>query len=510
MSDEGLRESLREGTMVGRYRILRPIAEGGMSIVYEAEHVDLQRSVALKIIRASYAGDPTLIQRFVLEARAASRLRHPHVVQITDMGFEGGRAFLVMDLLVGEDLSTLLEREGPLGVELAVDILLPIASAVAAAHAEGIVHRDLKPENVFVSRGSRGRPHPVLIDFGVARRKLVAPRLTRANELVGTPLYMAPEQVEGGRELDERADGYALGSIIYHAVTGTPPYRAGNLMALFAAIQRGGAPPPSHHRPGLPSEFDGVVLRAMAASPEERFASARDLGRALWPFASSVTRTLWAEEFGRPSLTPMIPPSTERPRRPPATTRPPPAAKRERTSVSVAALKELGLFSDCPDAAVEEFLGRTGGWLFPAGSGVLAEGANAHAAYLLLRGEVEVIKSVTGSYFRLGTLRAGDVFGHGALVARGSRTVSIVAMSDAVSLRIGGDVFESMMCSTDATSQALRSLVVVSGIRQLRRATHRLATLLDRGEGASSAQELLYLQSAVREWSLPIAEPDSA
>lgn len=507
MSTEGpLGDPVPAGTLLGRYRVLRLLAEGGMAMVYEAEHVDLQRRVALKAMKAGYALDPTLVQRFVLEARAASRLQHPNVVRVTDVGVESGRAFMVMDLLEGEDMNALLQRSGPLPVSRVVDVLLPIVSAVAAAHAEGIVHRDVKPENIFLARAAHDREHPVLLDFGISRQRSVrGPVLTRVGETIGTPQYMSPEQLAGDRELDGRSDEYALGVVLYQCTTGTVPFEASTLAALLARMLQERPDPPSARRPGLAGGFDAVVLRAIAARREDRYPSVRELGRALWPFASPRVRAVWAEEFGRPStVRPLDAGQGARPLQLAPTL--PAVGQAAAANVTIADLRAQGLLPGCSDDGLETLLQRTCAFAFAAGTEIVAEGAHAHGAYLVASGQVDVVKKAAGTRFRLGVLRSGDLFGHVALIERGPRVASVVAASDVVVLEIGGDTFEEMMGATDEASQALRSLVAVSGIRQLRRATRRLAALLDREGGAASMQEWLYLQSAVGEWSLPIRD----
>ena len=200
-------QDLGPGTMLGRYQVARKIGEGGMAAVYEGAHVELQKRVAIKVLLPAMASNEEVRNRFLREGRAASRIHHPHVVDVTDVGAEGSTVFLVMEFLAGETLAQFLEHEGVLPVEALAGIMLPVAAAVSAAHAEGVLHRDLKPENIFLARDRDGFLHPKVLDFGISR--IIDPgtnqRLTSTGAMVGTPAYMSPEQVRS----TARADDYA-------------------------------------------------------------------------------------------------------------------------------------------------------------------------------------------------------------------------------------------------------------------------------------------------------------
>ena len=509
MTADALDDPIPPGTSLGRYRIERQIAEGGMALVYEATHLDLMKRVALKVMRAAYAGDSTLLQRFVLEARAASRLQHPHVSTVSDFGVERGRPYMVLDLLEGEDLSRIVGRLGPLPVERLVDLVLPIVSAICAAHAEGILHRDLKPENVFVTR-RQGREYPMLLDFGVSGVPAGSPApprtLTRAGESVGTPFYMSPEHVTGARDLDGRTDQYSLGVLLYECLTGTLPYEGATLHALLARIAQGGAPPPTARRAGAcPPELEAVILRAMAVSRNDRFPTMRDFGRALWPFASPITQAIWVEELGDPEVVAarMSPPAQPVH----AATAPTPGGAE--LVVTPADLGSFEAFEALPRSAVDAFLRVTRGRRFPRGATIIRQGSRGHGCFLLVSGEVDVVKTVTTGSWILGRLQPGSVFGQISLVDHVPRTASVVAVGDVGVVAIDRGVFEGMLAETNEVAQALREQVARSGIRQLRRATHRLAELL-RGTpvraGRDPRRELVYLQAAAHEWSLPIED----
>jgi tRNA A-37 threonylcarbamoyl transferase component Bud32 len=290
---------LRDGAQLGRYRVLRRIGSGGMATVYEAEHGDLEKRVALKTLHPALSVDPEARARFLREGRAAARIRHPHVVEVFDVGQEGDTLYLVMEHLAGEDLGTLLGREGSLPVERLVDLVLPVIAAVMTAHEAGVVHRDLKPENIFLARARNGNTVPKVLDFGISKLSGAGagPRLTGSAAMLGTPVYMSPEQARSGH-VDARSDQYALGVILYECATGVLPFQAPELYPLLHAIVQGEHRPPRSLRPELPDALEVVIERAMHRDADARFASLRELGQALLPLASRTGRGVWREVFG--------------------------------------------------------------------------------------------------------------------------------------------------------------------------------------------------------------------
>lgn len=279
------------GEIIGAYRIVRAIASGGFGSVYQAEHTRLARPVAIKVLHADGAASSDVVARFEREAQLVNLIRHRNVVDIYDFGeLEDGRPYFVMELLHGEDLRTLLRRDGAVSLATALELLAPLCDALDAAHAKGVVHRDLKPSNIFVAADEAGVRRVVLLDFGVA--KLLGdsgPSLTRSRQSVGTPMSMAPEQVRG-ETVDARTDVYALGNLTYTMLTGRQPYAAET--AVMAQYMHLFADPP---RPSLVApldpRLDDVVVRAMAKEPPRRHASAgeflADLRAACSPAASS-------------------------------------------------------------------------------------------------------------------------------------------------------------------------------------------------------------------------------
>jgi len=288
-------DRLSPGTVLGRYVLGRQLGRGGMGAVYEAVHRDLRKNVAVKVLSGALATNDLARQRFLREGEAASRIRHPHVVDVTDVGTEGDNTYLVMELLEGEDLASRIQR-GPVEAQEAVDLLLPVLAGVHAAHQEGIVHRDLKPENIFLARQRQGGIVPKVLDFGVSKLATdgQAMALTGTAAVFGTPYYMPPEQVRGAKQADQKSDQYSLGVVLYEALTGRRPYDGDNIYAVLHALAAGQFTPPRALRPQIPEGLEAAVLRAMSLEPARRFPSLPAFGVALLPFAGETTRMLWS------------------------------------------------------------------------------------------------------------------------------------------------------------------------------------------------------------------------
>ncbi|MCC7542315.1 MAG: serine/threonine protein kinase [Deltaproteobacteria bacterium] len=289
--------ALARGTRFGSYEIVRPIGGGGMGSVYEALHVGLGKRVALKTLHAGLTSDRECVERFLREGRASARLRHPNVVDVTDVGVHDGVPFLVMELLEGDSLADILEREGPLSPARALELLLPVASTLAMAHAQGVLHRDLKPDNVFVARSNVGPPIPKLLDFGISKVAGESTGVTGSGEVLGTPYYMSPEQTRGVRQVTAKSDQYALAVVLYECLTGARPFEGANVVQVLAAINAKPIPPPRGYVPALPTALEDVILKAMSREPEQRFDSVGSFATALLAFSDETTRRQWQPVF---------------------------------------------------------------------------------------------------------------------------------------------------------------------------------------------------------------------
>lgn len=255
---------------LAHYRILRILGEGGMGIVLCAEDTQLKRSVALKVIKAEYNREQETRQRFLREARAMAQVKSDHVVTIYQVGQDNEACFIAMELLEGEPLNSLLDRETKLTMSETVRIGREVAHALAAAHAKGLIHRDIKPENVWLE-APVGRAK--LLDFGLARAHTANVKLTSSGIIIGTPAYMAPEQARA-EPLDERSDLFSLGSLLYELSTGLPPFAGESVTAILIALISDDPVPPSQHNPLVPPELDELILHLLAKKREDRPSSA--------------------------------------------------------------------------------------------------------------------------------------------------------------------------------------------------------------------------------------------
>jgi serine/threonine protein kinase len=299
-SDQAASRSSGPLSRIDAYEVGRLLGRGAMASVYEARDVTIGRFVAIKVLHPHLAYEDGAVARFLREGRALSRIHHPNVVRVLDMGRHDGAPYLVMSLVDGDDLGEHLARHAPLSVADTADRILPIISAIAAAHDAGIVHRDLKPNNIRLARIPHGALCPVVLDFGISKlpTEEESQDLTSTNATLGTASYMSPEQVHSPKQVDPRSDVYALGVILYECVTGKRPFRGDNSYELMHAIMTVSPIPPSVLRPEIPGTFDAIVLRAIRREAAERFASARDLGHALAAFAadSAAWRRAFASE----------------------------------------------------------------------------------------------------------------------------------------------------------------------------------------------------------------------
>lgn len=275
--------------VAGKYRITKVLGEGGMGVVYAAEHVRLGQRVALKMLLPEYLQVDDLVKRFDREARAASQLRSRHTARVTDVDITSeGVPFMVMELLEGRDLDAELGARQKLPLDEAVDYVLQACGAMDEAHALGIVHRDLKPSNVFLSEERGGRIAKIL-DFGISKITNDGEvKLTSAEAVMGTAMYMAPEQVRASHAVDARADIWSLGVVLYELVSGRAPF-VGTPTQVAAAIVTEDPPPLSTLLP-VPAGVATALARCLARNPNDRFASVRELMAALLPFAPKTSQ----------------------------------------------------------------------------------------------------------------------------------------------------------------------------------------------------------------------------
>ncbi len=276
--------SIDLGTVLGgKFKVIRRIGAGGMGSVYEVEHTITKHHRALKLLNDEMAAVPAVVTRFLREASAAGRIGNPHVVETFDAGvLDGGEPYIVMELLEGRTLADYIGERGSLGVAETCDLLIQACEGIDAAHAAGIIHRDLKPENLFLVGGER--PFVKILDFGISKfdpERTGASGMTVDGATMGTPYYMPPEQARGEKNLDAQADVYALGVVLYECLCGAKPFVAETLPHLAILIAEGRYEPVSLRRPGVETQCDAVVARAMVADRSHRYKTVAELRTAL-------------------------------------------------------------------------------------------------------------------------------------------------------------------------------------------------------------------------------------
>ncbi|MEP7126948.1 MAG: serine/threonine-protein kinase [Byssovorax sp.] len=282
--------------LAGKYRVERLLGVGAMGIVVAATHVDLLEVRAIKFMLPSMLGDKEGVERFLREARAVSKLRSRHVATVFDVGrLDTGAPYIVMEHLDGVDLKTLLDRRSVLAPGEAAAYVSEACEALAEAHAAGIVHRDLKPGNLFVATRRDGLPTIKVLDFGIAKMiaasgEAAAMEMTKTTDILGTPLYMAPEQMRSMRNADARSDVWSLGVILYRSLTGKLPFTGNTVTEVCMAVLGDTPARPSALRPDLPPGLDAVVLGCLEKDPARRIGSAAELAIALAPFVVAGAR----------------------------------------------------------------------------------------------------------------------------------------------------------------------------------------------------------------------------
>jgi len=278
-----LRHQVVEARQLGQYRLGHRIGSGGMGEVYLAEHQLLKRPCALKLIRTREVSDPRALDRFEREVRLTATLSHPNTIEIYDYGrTEDGTYYYVMEYLPGLSLEDLVKRNGPLPPGRVIYLLRQVCLALSEAHAAGLIHRDIKPSNIFAARRGGMDDVAKLLDFGLVRLQAQGkpPDLSDEGQILGTPLFMSPEQATGRQEVDERSDLYSLGAVAYYLLTGRPPFE-GSGIAILIAHARDPVPRPSSIQGGIPLDLEDVVLHCLSKDPTDRFHDAARLERAL-------------------------------------------------------------------------------------------------------------------------------------------------------------------------------------------------------------------------------------
>jgi serine/threonine-protein kinase len=307
--------------LAGKYRVERVLGAGGMGVVLAAQHLDLEKRVAIKLMRAEMLADAGSVARFLREARAAVRIESEHVARVLDVGrIENGAPYLVMEFLEGVDLQARLRERGPMPVPQAVDFLVQACVGVAEAHALGIVHRDLKPANLFLIRRSDGQPLVKVLDFGISKLADLGSEsgmsVTKTGSVMGSPLYMSPEQMRSAKDVDARSDIWALGVILFELLTGRTPFLGTTLTEVTVQVITEPPPPVRSLRPDVPGGLEAVIQRCLEKDRRVRFSNVAEVARALVDFgpprlAATVERISGiAHASGQPASAPARSPSS--------------------------------------------------------------------------------------------------------------------------------------------------------------------------------------------------------
>ncbi|MFO7178291.1 MAG: serine/threonine-protein kinase [Pseudomonadota bacterium] len=290
-------QRIREGAVIaGKYRLESMLARGGMGLIYRARHLVLDRPVAIKIVKPELMHRRDAVARFLNEARSVATLESEHVARVLDAGWlKDGPPYMVLEYLEGADLRTVLNERGPFAVERAVDLVLQVCEALAEAHRAGIVHRDVKPENLFLTRRSDGTDCIKLLDFGISKRndpeKAAGRSYTVDGQSLGSPHYMAPEQMASPGRVDARADIWSVGVVLFEMLCGQPPFDGETVPTVCAQVLCREPPTIEQFHPGVPAELSRVIARCLSKSPEARPATVERLAEELAAFATSLGAT---------------------------------------------------------------------------------------------------------------------------------------------------------------------------------------------------------------------------
>ena len=281
--------------LAGKYRVEKVLGSGGMGVVVAAWHLELEQRVAVKFLHPLAMERPDTAERFRREARSAAKIRSEHVARVIDVGImEGGLPYMVMEFLDGHDVSEEMQRAGLLAIPDAIHFVLQALEALAEAHSAGIVHRDLKPANLFLAARPDGTRIIKVLDFGISKSlfgtSVADMSLTRTAALIGSPLYMSPEQMRSAKDVDTRTDIWSLGVMLYEMLTGRPPYTGDSIPALCASLLNDQPVPMHQLRPEIAPSLEEAVMRCLAKDREQRFRTVSELARALAPFGTSASQ----------------------------------------------------------------------------------------------------------------------------------------------------------------------------------------------------------------------------
>ncbi|HEV3192915.1 MAG TPA: protein kinase [Polyangiaceae bacterium] len=283
-------------TIAGKYVVEGECGRGGLAVVLSAWHAELDRRVAIKVLLPEWSSDRHIVERFLREGRAATSIQSEHCVQIFDVGaLDNGAPFLVLEYLEGQNLDDVVLTKGPLPVPTAIDWLLQAAEAIAEGHALGIVHRDLKPANLFLTQRPDGTASIKVIDFGLSKLTVAGSRgdverLTQPTDVMGSPSYMAPEQLRASCDADPRTDQWALGAVLYELITAQSPFRGGSMPEICAAVLMQPPATISSLREGIPAAVECAILRCLEKDPDARYGNVAELAAALAPYGSASSR----------------------------------------------------------------------------------------------------------------------------------------------------------------------------------------------------------------------------
>lgn len=289
--------------VAAKFRIDHVLGEGGMGVVFGAHHLTLNERVAIKVLRPEATSEPEAVARFLREARAAVRIKGEHVARVLDVGsLDDGTPYMAMEYLEGADLATVVERQGWLPIATTIDYVMQASEALAEAHALGIVHRDVKPSNLFLTKRVDGTPCVKVLDFGISKVTNLEGgaelSMTQTQAVLGSPQYMAPEQMRSSRRADARTDIWSLGTIIHELLTGEAPFTAQTMTELCAMILQDPAPSMRVRRPDVPPALDAIVARCLEKDPNRRPGSVLELAQLLAPFGTPIAHASVARIVG--------------------------------------------------------------------------------------------------------------------------------------------------------------------------------------------------------------------